>query len=169
MVLLSSFCSREESTNTIELLTMLLFLLCTNSRSEASESGKMSDIEEKLRKKKEEEEAMWGEYIEQRKRQRQKEEEELKKLKERQGKRKTQRAEQEKLLIEMKRKQEEQKQREIEEKKNREVSPLDQHDDQWLTKQWLTGRSEAKATRRSRAKETSHDGSDGKAEATGYS
>jgi len=81
----------------------------------------MTDIEEKLRKKKEEEEAMWGEYIEQRKRQRQKEEEELKKLKERQAKRKTQRAEQEKLLIEMKRKQEDQKLREIEEKKNREA------------------------------------------------
>lgn len=39
---------------------------------------------ETLRKKREEEEAMWSEYIEQRKRQRSKEEEELKKLKERQ-------------------------------------------------------------------------------------
>lgn len=73
----------------------------------------MTDIEEKLRKKKEEEEAMWGEYIEQRKRQRQKEEEELRKLKERQAKRKTQRAEQEKMLVEMKKKQEEQRVREI--------------------------------------------------------
>lgn len=73
----------------------------------------MADIEEKLRKKREEEEAMWGEYIEQRKKQREKEEEELKKLKERQAKRKTQRAEQEKMLIEMKKRQEEQRIREI--------------------------------------------------------
>ncbi|KAI1297185.1 Troponin T [Halotydeus destructor] len=81
----------------------------------------MTDIEEKLRKKKEEEEAMWGEYIEQRKKQREKEEDELKKLKDRQARRKTQRAEQEKQLIEMKKKQEEQKLREIEEKKQREA------------------------------------------------
>ena len=40
--------------------------------------------QERLRKKREEEEAMWSEYIEQRKKQRSKEEEELKKLKERQ-------------------------------------------------------------------------------------
>lgn len=38
-----------------------------------------------MRRKKEEEEAMWSEYIEQRKKQRAKEEDELKRLKERQA------------------------------------------------------------------------------------
>jgi len=70
-----------------------------------------------MRKKKEEEEAMWAEYIEQRKQQRAKEEEELKKLKERQVRRKANRADQEKQLLAMKKKQEEAKQKEIEEKK----------------------------------------------------
>jgi len=76
-----------------------------------------NEMEERMRRKKEEEEAMWAEYIEQRKKQRQKEEEELKKLKERQVRRKAQRADQEKQMLELKRKQEEQKQREIEDKK----------------------------------------------------
>lgn len=96
---------------------------------------------ETLRKKREEEEAMWTEYIEQRKKQRSKEEEDLKKLKERQVrvcfkqwknngcemtafkqiKRKAQRAEQEHQMLEMKRKQEEQKLREIEDKKAKEA------------------------------------------------
>lgn len=41
-------------------------------------------IEEKLRRKKEEQEQIWQEYLEQREKQRQKEEEELRKLRERQ-------------------------------------------------------------------------------------
>ena len=41
-------------------------------------------IEEKLRKKREEQEQIWQEYLEQREQQRQKEEEDLRKLKERQ-------------------------------------------------------------------------------------
>lgn len=41
-------------------------------------------IEEKLRKKREEQEQIWQEYLEQREQQRMKEEEDLKKLKERQ-------------------------------------------------------------------------------------
>lgn len=41
-------------------------------------------IEEKLRKKREEQEQIWQEYLEQREKQRQKEEDELRKLKERQ-------------------------------------------------------------------------------------
>lgn len=41
-------------------------------------------IEEKLRKKREEQEQIWQEYLEQREKQRQKEEEDLRKLKERQ-------------------------------------------------------------------------------------
>lgn len=43
-----------------------------------------NDVQEKIRKKKEEETAMWDEYMEQRKQARIKEEEDLKKLKERQ-------------------------------------------------------------------------------------
>lgn len=41
-------------------------------------------IEEKLRKKREEQEQIWQEYLEQREKQRQKEEDDLRKLKERQ-------------------------------------------------------------------------------------
>lgn len=41
-------------------------------------------IEEKLRRKKEEQEQIWQEYLEQREKQRQKEEDELRKLRERQ-------------------------------------------------------------------------------------
>lgn len=41
-------------------------------------------IEEKLRRKKEEQEQIWQEYLEQREKQREKEEDELKKLRERQ-------------------------------------------------------------------------------------
>lgn len=41
-------------------------------------------IEEKLRKKKEEQEQIWQEYLEQREKERQKEENDLRKLKERQ-------------------------------------------------------------------------------------
>ncbi|GFY42979.1 troponin T, skeletal muscle [Trichonephila inaurata madagascariensis] len=78
-------------------------------------------MEEKLRKKKEEDEAMWAEYIEQWRKQRSKEEEELRKLKERQARRKVTRAEQEKRMMELKRRQEEQRQREIEEKKQKEA------------------------------------------------
>ena len=78
-------------------------------------------MEEKLRKKKEEDEAMWQEYIEQWRKQRAKEEEELRKLKERQAKRKVTRAEQEKRLMELKRKQEAQRMREQEEKKQKEA------------------------------------------------
>ncbi|XP_035229268.1 troponin T-like [Stegodyphus dumicola] len=76
---------------------------------------------EKMRKKKEEEEAMWAEYIEQRKKQRAKEEEELRKLKERQIKRKERRKEEEKKLLALKKQQEAQRIKEMEEKKAREA------------------------------------------------
>jgi len=78
-------------------------------------------MEEKLRKKKVEEEEQWTEYVDQRKKARAKEEEELRKLKERQAMRKAKRGEQEKMLYEFKRKQEEQRVREMEEKKARDA------------------------------------------------
>jgi len=78
-------------------------------------------MEEKMRKKKEEDEEMWREYIEQRKVQRAKEEEDLRKLKERQARRRTQRAEQEKAMMEYKRKADEMRQRELEDKKAKEA------------------------------------------------
>ncbi|UYV77969.1 TNNT2 [Cordylochernes scorpioides] len=78
-------------------------------------------MEEKLKRKKEEDEQMWREYLEQRKKQRAKEEEELRKLKERQAKRKLLRAQQEAKMLDMKRKQEEQRQKEMEDKKAKEA------------------------------------------------
>lgn len=78
-------------------------------------------IEEKLRKKREEQEQIWQEYLEQREEQRRKEEDDLKKLKERQQRRKAQRAEQERLMQEMRRMQEETRQRELEERRRKEA------------------------------------------------
>jgi len=93
--------------------------------SHRPESKTMSEaemiMEEKLRKKKEEDEEMWMEYIEQRKQQRAKDDEDLRKLKERQAKRRGQRAEQEKAMMEYKRKADEQRQRDVEEKKAKEA------------------------------------------------
>ncbi|KAG9509302.1 Troponin T, partial [Fragariocoptes setiger] len=83
-------------------------------------SADVAEYDEKMRKKKEEEQAMWEEYMEQRKQARIKEEEDLKKLKERQARRKMQRQEHEKIMQEMRRKQEEQRQREFEEKRIKE-------------------------------------------------
>lgn len=78
-------------------------------------------LEEKIHKKKSEEEDQWREYIEQWRKQRAKEEEELRVLKEKQGKRKAQRESEEKKMNEYKRQQEEARQKEAEEKKRREM------------------------------------------------
>ncbi|KAJ6217790.1 hypothetical protein RDWZM_008947 [Blomia tropicalis] len=78
-------------------------------------------MDEKLRKKKAEEEEQWTEYVEQRKKQRQKEEEDLRKLKERQAARKQRRAEQEKKIEEFKQRQEEIRIRELEERRARDA------------------------------------------------
>lgn len=57
-------------------------------KREKETSAKMTEaelaIEEKLRKKREEQEQIWQEYLEQREKQRQREEDDLRKLKERQ-------------------------------------------------------------------------------------
>jgi troponin T len=78
-------------------------------------------MEEKLRKKKEEEEQMWNEYMEQRKKTKAKEEEDLKKLKDRQQARKAKRADQEKMLNDFRLKQEARRVKEMEEKRSREA------------------------------------------------
>ncbi|GAB6031388.1 hypothetical protein CHUAL_009170 [Chamberlinius hualienensis] len=78
-------------------------------------------LEEKMKRKNEEDDEKWKEYIDSWRKQRTREEEELRKLKEKQSKRKHQRAEEERKLMEHKRKQEEQSAKEKEEKRQKEL------------------------------------------------
>jgi len=78
-------------------------------------------LEEKLRKKQEEEEIMWQDYAEQRRKQRQKEEEDLKRLKEKRAKRKDQRDTEDAKFQEIRKRENEARQKEMEAKRANEA------------------------------------------------
>lgn len=86
---------------------------------EVSEAQQAMD--EKLQKKKADEDEQWTEYVEQRKKQREKEEADLRKLKERQAARKQKRAEQERKIEEFKSRQEAIRIKELEVRRAREA------------------------------------------------